>query len=305
MRIGFIGLGQMGLPMFKNLSAKQANVIGFDGSPAHNTKLQQESAGLQLNIASSPLDLTDLDVVITMLPHGKAVRSCLFDSPDGQALVHRMTRNAVLIDMSSSSPLDTMALANDLTEHGISLIDAPVSGSVPKAVAGTLSIMAGGEHALVESMLPIFQAMGSTIIKTGKTGSAHAMKALNNYVYAAGLLAASEAVLLGKALNLDLETLVDVMNASSGRNVATETKLKQHMLEGGDFKAGFGLHLMAKDLGIAHGLQAHAGFCPPQLDLCHGLWQQACKELSTASDNTEIYRFLEKKLQATSQEETN
>lgn len=124
------------------------------------------------------------------------------------------------------------------------------------------------------------------------------MKALNNYVYAAGLLAASEALLLGKALDLNLETLIDVMNVSSGRNVATETKLKQHMLEGGDFKAGFGLHLMAKDLSIAHGLNVHAGFAPPQLSLCHELWQEACQNMPTASDNTEIYRFLEKKLQA-------
>lgn len=298
MRIGFIGLGQMGLPMLRNLSAKQPGVTGFDGSEELNTRLRQGEIGRELTIAPSLLDFKDMEVIITMLPHGKAVRDCLFDAEEGPALVNRLAKNAVVIDMSSSSPLDTMALAQDLAGHGVSMIDAPVSGSVPKAVAGTLSIMAGGDGAVVEAVMPILQAMGTKIIKTGKIGSAHAMKALNNYVYAAGLLAASEAVLLAKALELDLDTLVDVMNASSGRNVATETKLKQHMLENGDFKAGFGLHLMAKDLSIAHGLKARAGFSPPQLDLCHQLWQQACTELPSVSDNTEIYRFLEKRLQA-------
>ncbi|HUG60166.1 MAG TPA: NAD(P)-dependent oxidoreductase [Candidimonas sp.] len=297
MRIGFIGLGQMGFPMFGNLSKTQANTIGFDGSPEHNTKLKETASQHGLNIASSLLELQNSDVIITMLPHGKAVRACLFEDEDSQPLVTRLAKNAIVIDMSSSSPLDTIALANDLKKHGISLIDAPVSGSVPKAAAATLSIMAGGNEDTIELVMPLFEAMGKTIIKTGQVGSAHGMKALNNYVYAAGLLAASEALLLGKALSLNLETLIDVMNASSGRNVATETKLKQHMLDGGDFKAGFGLHLMAKDLSIAHGLNAHAGFSPPQLSLCYELWQEACQQLPSISDNTEIYRFLETKLQ--------
>ena len=122
--------------------------------------------------------------------------------------------------------------------------------------------MLGATDPIAERVTPILETMGAKLIRTGAVGSAHAMKALNNYVYAAGLLAASEAMLLGQAMNLDLGVLVDVLNASSGRNVATETKLKQHMLDGGDFKAGFGLHLMAKDLGIAHGLKNSAGFTP-------------------------------------------
>ncbi|NYT61064.1 NAD(P)-dependent oxidoreductase [Alcaligenaceae bacterium] len=299
MRIGFIGLGQMGFPMFGNLSKTQTNLAGFDGSPEHNEKLRQQAKHLKLNIAASLHELQGSDVIITMLPHGKAVRSSLFDSASNQPLVDTLAKNAMVVDMSSSSPLDTIALANDLKQRGINLIDAPVSGSVPKAKAATLSIMVGGDDDIIEPIKPLFQAMGSTIIRTGKTGSAHGMKAINNYVYAAGLLAASEAMLLGKALDLNLDTLIDVLNASSGRNVATETKLKQHMLEGGDFKAGFGLHLMAKDLNIAYGLNQHAGFVPPQLALCHALWQEARQELPPTSDNTEIYRFLEKKLHTT------
>lgn len=296
MRIGFIGLGQMGLPMCRNLARTHGQVTGFDSSPQLVQSLLGTTEQEPFRVANSLEALHDSDVIITMLPTGAIVRECLMSAGNSEPLASRLAENAVVVDMSSSSPLDTQALADDLARLGVSLVDAPVSGSVPKARAGTLSIMLGGTDEVAERVKPLLAAMGTAIIRTGGTGSAHAMKALNNYVYAAGLLAASEALMLGKAMDLDLGVLVDVMNASSGRNVATETKLKQHMLEDGDFKAGFALRLMAKDLRIAHGLKAHAGFSPPQLALCHDLWQQACETLDVHADNTEIYRFLESRL---------
>jgi len=293
MKIGFIGLGQMGLPMFRNLIAAGHDAIGFDSSAERNAALRAQG----LNVAASPGALPSLDVLITMLPNGKVVHDCLLGSDGcGVGLVERIAPGGAVVDMSSCSPADTLSLAGILRERGLQLADAPVSGSVPKASAGTLTIMLGADDVLAERVMPILTSLGSTVIRTGKVGSAHAMKALNNYVYAAGLLAASEALMLGKALDLKLDVLVDVMNASSGRNVATETKLKQHMLENGDFKAGFALHLMAKDLGIAQGLHALTGFTPPQLSLCHDLWQEACRSFPPSADNTEIYRFLTYKL---------
>jgi len=294
MKIGFIGLGQMGLPMFRNLIAAGHDVIGFDSSVERNAALRAQG----LNVAASPGALPSLDVLITMLPNGKVVRDCLLGSGGGAGLAGCVAPGGAVVDMSSCSPADTLNLADALRERGLQLVDAPVSGSVPKANAGTLTIMLGADDALAERVMPVLTSLGSTVIRTGKVGSAHAMKALNNYVYAAGLLAASEALMLGKALDLKLDVLVDVMNASSGRNVATETKLKQHMLENGDFKAGFALHLMAKDLGIAHSLRALTGLTPPQLSLCHDLWQEACSSLPASADNTEIYRFLTRKLHA-------
>jgi len=294
MKIGFIGLGKMGLPMLCNLSAVGHDVIGFDSDAALTATLRAQG----LNVVASPDALPRLDLLITMLPHGKAVRDCLLGNNDsGAGLLKHVAPGGAVLDMSSCSPVDTLSLADALYERGVPLADAPVSGSVPKARTATLTIMLGADDALAARVMPVLTSLGSTVIRTGQVGSAHAMKALNNYVYAAGLLAASEALMLGKALNLKLDVLVDVMNASSGRNVATETKLKQHMLEDGDFKAGFALHLMAKDLSIAHGLHERVGFAPPQLSLCHDLWQQACQALPSDADNTEIYRFLASKLQ--------
>lgn len=290
----------MGLPMFRNLVAAGHDAMGFDASAERCAALRAEG----LDVAAAADDLPAVDLMITMLPNGKVVRDCLLGG-GGAGLADRIAPGGAVVDMSSCSPADTLDLADALRARGLHLADAPVSGSVPKARAGTLAIMLGASDALAERVTPVLKSMGSTVIRTGEVGSAHAMKALNNYVYAAGLLAASEALMLGRALNLKLDVLVDVMNASSGRNVATETKLKQHMLEGGDFKAGFALHLMAKDLGIAHGLRELAGFTPPQLALCHGLWREACETFPASADNTEIYRFLESRLRAGAESETD
>jgi len=135
-------------------------------------------------------------------------------------------------------------------------------------------------------------AGGETLIHTGAVGSAHAMKALNNYVYAAGLLAASEALLIAQRMDLDLEVFTDVLNASSGRNVATETKLRQFIVPG-SYNGGFALALMAKDLRTADALQTLAGVPASQLSLCTALWQRALADMPAGVDNTEIHRYLQ------------
>jgi len=293
MQIGFIGLGAMGLPMFRNLSKCYPESIGFDLSEGARARAGSDG----LKIASDLSALRGAQVIITMLPNGTAVRNCLLgQSADIPLVPGLIGSGSTVVDMSSSSPLDTASLAGDLAGYGVALADAPVSGSVPKATAGTLSIMLGASDEVAQRITPILESMGKTIIRTGNVSTAHSMKALNNYVYAAGLMAASEALILGKALGLDLQKLVDVLNCSSGRNVATETKLRQHMLEGGDFAGGFGLRLMAKDLAISHGLQERVGFQPEQLDLCYRTWKEACLSLDEHADNLEIARFLEKRL---------
>jgi 3-hydroxyisobutyrate dehydrogenase len=133
--------------------------------------------------------------------------------------------------------------------------------------------------------------MGETLIRTGAVGSAHAMKALNNYVYAAGLLATAEALRMGERLGLDLGILADVLNASSGRNVATETKVKQEILPG-RYQGGFQLGLMRKDLETAGAIAAETGFDAKALQLCRALWGEAVAALGPKADNTEIHRFL-------------
>jgi 3-hydroxyisobutyrate dehydrogenase len=144
----------------------------------------------------------------------------------------------------------TRALAGDLRDLGYALIDAPVSGGVKRAIPGTLAIMAGGEPADVERARPLLEKLGNSIHLTGAIGTAHAMKALNNYVSAAGLMAAAEAIIAAQKFGLEAQTVVNILNASTGMNNSTQNKFSQFILSRA-FNSGFSLGLMAKDLRIA------------------------------------------------------
>ncbi|WP_338878378.1 NAD(P)-dependent oxidoreductase [Achromobacter veterisilvae] len=293
LNIGFVGLGMMGLPMLENLARDEENfnLLAYDRDPARLDRLAGHPAwNRTLKPAAGLQALAACDVVITMLPDSAATNAVI-EGKDGLAGI--MRAGSVLLDMGSSNPAETLRLAPRLREAGVTLIDAPVSGAVAKAAAGTLAIMVGADAAGLERVRPVLSRMGASIIHTGAVGSAHAMKALNNYVYAAGLLAASEALLIARRMDLDLDVFTDVLNASSGRNVATETKLRQFIVPG-TYNGGFALALMAKDLRTADSLQALAGVSASQLSLCTELWQRAREALPAGADNTEIHRYLER-----------
>lgn len=292
-RIGFVGLGMMGLPMLENLAkAPGFELLALDMNDAPFAALSQHPAwGRSLHRAASLADLAQCEVVITMLPNSKITNAVIRGEGDSAGLATVLHRGAQVIDMGSSNPGDTLQLGEILAEAGITLTDAPVSGAVAKARTGELSIMVGTDAAGLEALRPILLTMGKVLISTGKLGSAHAMKALNNYVYAAGLLAVSEALTIAQAMDLDLAVLSDVLNASSGRNVASETKVKQFILPG-TYAGGFALRLQAKDLATADALQALTGRDAPQLTLCAGLWTEAAAALPASADNTEIHRFI-------------
>lgn len=296
MEIGFVGLGMMGLPMLENLARADADdrILAHDRDPARLARLHAHPAwGRTLRGAGSLDELAGCDIVITMLPDSAVTNAVIEGAPGRPGLMTLLRPGALLLDMGSSDPAQTLRLAPLLRAAGLALVDAPVSGAVAKAAAGTLAIMAGGDAADLERARPLLSRMGATLIPTGAVGSAHAMKALNNYVYAAGLLAASEALLIARRMDLDLDVFTDVLNASSGRNVATETKLRQFIVPG-SYAGGFALALMAKDLRTADALQAHAGVRAEQLSLCAGLWQRALAEMEPGVDNTRIHQYLER-----------
>ncbi len=168
-----------------------------------------------------------------------------------------------------------------------------MSGGVRRAREGKLAVMAGGDPALVERVRPVLAAMGSAIHETGALGTGHAMKALNNFVSAAGLVATCEALLVGRRFGLDPEKMVDVLNASTGRNNSTEVKAKQFILSGA-FDSGFALALMAKDLRTASDLAAHLGLTLPMSAAASDLWTAASEALGAGADHTEIFRFVER-----------
>ncbi len=284
-RIAFLGLGKMGLPMASRLVAAGWTVAGFDPSPA----AAEAFAAAGGRAAPSARDAADrATVVVTMLPDGRAVRAVLA-GPDGVA--RHLAPGAIAIDMSSSAPVGTRELAHDLAGLNVVLLDAPVSGGVRRAVDGTLAIMVGGDATAAAAMRPLLDCLGASIFETGPIGSGHAMKALNNYVSAAGLTAACEALRIGARFGLDPELMTDILNVSTGRNNATEVKLKPFVIPKA-YASGFSMALMAKDLRTADDLARHEGIPAPLSRTIASLWQDALDELGTEADHTAIDAFL-------------
>lgn len=292
-RIGFIGIGKMGWPMAKRLAG-----AGFDLTIADldSGRVEGFRAEAQARPAASLEALgLESDLVITMLPDGHAVRAVLCGrqgSSAGDRVTAGLRAGALVMDMSSSSPVGTRELGAQLAQGGLGLLDAPVSGGVKRAIDGTLAIMVGGEAQLLERARPALAVLGRDIFHTGPLGSGHAMKALNNYVSAAGLVAAAEALRMGARFGLEPATMVDILNASTGRNNSTENKLKQFILSR-SFASGFSLGLMAKDLRTVGELARAIGMAAPLEERCEALWREAEERLGGAADHTEIARYLE------------
>jgi 3-hydroxyisobutyrate dehydrogenase len=285
--LAFLGLGKMGSPMAAHLVSAGWKVRAFDLSSAVLDAFVQANPGA-VRSPSAAAAAAGAAAAITMLPDGKAVRKALIDAGTAAAL----GRGGIVVEMSSCAPVDTRRLGEDLAALGVGIVDAPVSGGVKRAVEAKLAIMAGGDTALVERCRPLLAAMGSSIYATGPLGSGHAMKALNNYVSAAGVVAVSEALLVGRRFGLDPALMVDVLNSSSGKNNTTELKAKQFMLSG-TFASGFSLPLMAKDLRTAAELAEHLGVPAPLSRTIAELWTDAEGALGPGSDHTEMFRFLE------------
>jgi len=279
--VAFIGLGTMGAPMAGHLAAKGYAVRGWDVSEAARAASPVPVA------ASARAAVAGAAAIVTMLPDGRAVRAALLE---GDALADAAP-GALVLEMSSSDPLGTRALGEALAARGLPVVDAPVSGGVRKAREATLAIMAGGAAGDIDRAMPLLEAMGGAVFRCGTLGAGHAMKALNNYVSAAGLVAAVEALAIGGRFGLDPATMVDVLNASTGRNNSTEHKLKQQVIPG-TFAAGFAIGLMAKDVGAAAALADGMGVEAPLARAMAERWAEAARVLGPDADHTAIAKLL-------------
>lgn len=288
-RIGFVGIGNMGWPMAANLARAGFAPTVFDTDRARTQKFAGEFG------ARAAASLADLgraaDIVVTMLPTGAVVRAALLENESG-ALAAALAKGsaaqerAVVVDMSSSEPVGTQQLGAALAKRGIALIDAPVSGGVPRAEAGTLTLMIGGDdEAAFAKAKPALEAMGKQIFRTGPLGSGHAMKALNNYVAAAAFIASTEALRVGRRFGLSPETMMDIMNVSTGRNFNSEMTMKQHVISG-KYATGFQLGLMAKDVKIAADLAEAIAIDAPLARLARAMWSEAREGVGESADFT-------------------
>ncbi|HKT99870.1 MAG TPA: NAD(P)-dependent oxidoreductase [Paraburkholderia sp.] len=289
-RIAVVGLGQMGGRIARRLLKKGHSIGVFD--------VDRDLAGSFAALGATPYDtLGGLaaahDVVLTVLPNADIVKRVVLGE-DGLAdgLVAGLAKGSVLIDMTSSVPAVTREIAGMLSQRGIRMLDAPVSGGVQKAEQGALTIMVGGEAAVFEDARIVLQDVGSRLFHVGGIGAGHTAKAVNNLITATTLAITSEAMALGVKMGVNAQALLDVINAGSGRSATSETKFPQQILSR-KFAPGFSIALMCKDVGIALGM-AHDVGAPAQISAAvHELWKRGIEQGRGDMDHSAIALVVE------------
>ena len=273
--IGFVGLGAMGSAMAPLLSKADFNVYGYD--------IKKPKDNNEINIVTSIKELSDKEVIIFMLPDGKIVNKVV------QELINFGTKS-IMIDMSSSDPNDTLNLGNELSNKNIEFIDAPVSGGVARAITGDLIIMVGGNEVTINKVDKILNVMGS-VKRAGPLGSGHAMKSLNNYVSAAGLIASFEALNTAKKYGIESKDFIAIINGATGKNNTTEVKLEKFVVSE-KYNSGFALDLMIKDVSIADQLIKKMSSDNPLSKQVLEYLEKSYKIVGKNSDHTEVFKVL-------------
>jgi 3-hydroxyisobutyrate dehydrogenase len=267
--------------MVRRLAGAGIAVRGYD------SVARPELADVVTAVASAPAVADGVPVVVLMLPDSNVVEAVVH----GAGLLDALAPGTVLVDMGSSEPLRTRALAAEVAARGATLVDAPVSGGVAGATAGTMTIMLGGPDDVAASLTPLLAVLGR-VRHVGPVGAGHALKALNNLMSATHMLASSEALLAGQRFGLDPAVMLDAVNGSSGRSVSTEVKWPNFVLPG-TFDSGFAISLMLKDIRIALGLAEATGSASALAGHTVALWAEAAEALGPGADQTEIVRWLQ------------
>ncbi len=277
MRVGFVGLGTMGLPMARNLLRAGLAVRGYDTSEAARAALA-ESGG---DVATSAADCAaGAEAVVTMLPDDAVVRDVLV----GAGVLAAMRPGAVLVEMSTTGPATKQAMAAEAAQHGVVLLDCPVGRTADHAVKGTLAIMAAGDGAAIERMQPLFSAMGEHVFNCGPVGAASAMKLINNALAAAINAATIEALVAGNKAGLTLETMFSVFRTTAAWSNALAANLPNKALKR-DFRPGFMAKLAHKDLGLAVGFAEAIGAEARFAKAAHALLGEALQDGHGAEDS--------------------
>jgi 3-hydroxyisobutyrate dehydrogenase len=250
MKIGFIGLGNMGLPMALNLLKAGHQVTGFDLVKSQLDVFAAAGGAIADNANAAA---KDADVLITMLPASRHVEALYLGDA---GLLANANPKTLLIDCSTISPKVAQAVAAAAKAKGFAMIDAPVSGGTAGAQAGTLTFMVGGETSPVECARVVLEKMGKNIFHAGANGAGQTVKVCNNMMLGIQMLGTSEALRLGIANGLDPKVLSDIMSKSSGRNWALELYnpcpgVMDNVPSSKGYAGGFGVDLMLKDLGLA------------------------------------------------------
>ena len=283
--VGFIGLGIMGAPMAKNLLDAGYDVVGYNRSQ----EPVDEHAEYGGESGESPEDVTErVDVVITCLPDSPVVEDVL-RSEDG--VLEGVSEGTVVVDMSTISPTTTEALAEEVSERGGEMLDAPISGGEEGAIDGSLSIMVGGDESTLEEHMDLFEVMGETVTHCGPSGAGQTTKACNQIVVAAQMVSVSEALVFAKKAGADLEAVVDAISGGAAGCWTLDNRAPS-MIQG-DFDPGFFASYQYKDLRIA--MEAGEAFGAPMAGtaVAHELYKAMETTGRGRDDNSGVMQVIE------------
>jgi 3-hydroxyisobutyrate dehydrogenase len=292
-RIGFIGLGNMGLPMAQNLLKAGHAVTGLDIAAAQIEKLVASGgrgAGSVKDAASGA------DIVITMLPAGAQVRDIYLG---GEGVIAAASPGTLLIDSSTIDVETARAVSAAAQGRGLSMLDAPVSGGVGGAQGATLTFMVGGPDAAFEQAKPILETMGRTIVHAGGAGNGQAAKICNNMILGVSMIAVSEAFVLAEKLGLDAQKLFDISSKSSGQCWSMTSYCPvpgpvPASPANRDYQAGFTAAMMLKDLNLAQDAAKAAGAATPLGADAAKIYSQYVESGEAARDFSGIIRHIRK-----------
>jgi 3-hydroxyisobutyrate dehydrogenase len=287
-RVGFVGVGRLGGHLAASLLRAGISLTVHDLDRAAAARLEGEGA----RWAGSVADLTrDADVVITCLPSADAVAAVV--EADGGVL-STLAPGGTWIDMSTSDRRKLLRLAGIAADHGIATLEAPVTGGVHLAATGEITVIVGGDDAVVDACRPLLEAMGGRVFHIGPLGSAMDLKVITNMLAFVHLVACGEALMLAKQAGLDLALAFDVIRASSGNSFVHETE--GQVILNGSYDIGFTLDLALKDLSLALGLGSETGV---PLDLAthvHARYAEARERYGGSAWSPTVVKLLEDEL---------
>jgi 3-hydroxyisobutyrate dehydrogenase len=290
-RIGFVGLGNMGLPMAQNLIKAGHQVEGVDVTTAATDRLRAAGGAVA---ETAKIAAARADVVITMLPAGAHVREVYLGTG---GIIENANAGTLLIDCSTIDVATARDVAAAAEARGLLMLDAPVSGGVVGAAAGTLTFMVGGSERAFERALSILQVMGKTIVHAGGAGTGQAAKICNNLILGISMIAVSEAFVLAENLGLDKQKLFDISSKSSGQcwsmtNYCPVPGLVPTSPANRDYQPGFTGAMMLKDLALAQDAAKSAGVATPLGAEAAALYRRYVDQGEGARDFSGIIRFI-------------
>ncbi|KPH64359.1 MULTISPECIES: 3-hydroxyisobutyrate dehydrogenase [Pseudoalteromonas] len=291
--IGFIGLGNMGGPMAANLVKAGHQVKVFDLNQSVVNQLAEQGA---IEATDAKHCASDVDVLISMLPASKHVKS-LYLGETG--LVHILAKSTLVIDCSTIDAASAREVGAELSEHGIAFVDAPVSGGVAGATAGTLTFIVGGADDHFAKAQPVLADMGKNIFHAGDIGAGQVAKICNNMLLSILMAGTSEAIQMGINNGLDPKVLSDIMTASSGRNWTLELYnpcpgVMDTAPASNNYKPGFMVDLMAKDLGLAMEAAQQSNSSTPMGSMAKNLYTMLQHQGAGSDDFSAIFKLFSK-----------